>query len=189
MPRLAATARWFDSIVVAQKLCPFASAVRNPPKLRLKLLAGRTEDALAAEVAAEAASICSDGAAHETALLVVDAPLADGALRDWSAFYSLSWRLQAEALVDQQLQDQLQLVLFHPRAVRSAYSSLMDDDAADFAVRSPFPTIHLLRERDVMAALKAYPDAEGIPQRNAARLRDQGAEACARRLEAVYEVT
>ena len=73
--------------------------------------------------------------------------------------------------------------------VRSAYSSLMDDDAADFAVRSPFPTIHLLRERDVMAALKAYPDAEGIPQRNAARLRDQGAEACARRLEAVYEVS
>ena len=189
MPRLAATARWFDRIVVAQKLCPFASAVRNPPKLRLKLLAGRSEDALAAEVAAEAASICSDGAAHETALLVVDAPLADGALREWSAFYSLSWRLQSEALVDQQLQDQLQLVLFHPRAVRSAYSSLMDDDAADFAVRSPFPTIHLLRERDVMAALKAYPDAEGIPQRNAARLRDQGAEACARRLEAVYEVT
>ena len=113
MPRLAATARWFDSIVVAQKLCPFASAVRNPPKLRLKLLAGRTEDALAAEVAAEAASICSDGATHETALLVVDEPL-DDTLNEWSAFYSLSWRLQSEALVEQQLQDQLCLLYTSP---------------------------------------------------------------------------
>ena len=189
MPRLAATARWFDSIVVAQKLCPFASAVRNPPKLGSSCSQAAPRTRWRQRWRPQAASICSDGATHETALLVVDEPL-DDALREWSAFYSLSWRLQSEALVDQQLQDQLQLVLFHPRArALGVLSSLMDDDAADFAVRSPFPTIHLLRERDVMAALKAYPDAEGIPQRNAARLRTQGAEACARRLEAVYEVT
>ncbi len=41
---------------------------------------------------------------------------------------------------------QLQLVLFHPLAVHSAYTDGGLPDAADYSIRSPLPTFHFLRE-------------------------------------------
>jgi hypothetical protein len=43
--------------------------------------------------------------------------------------------------------------------------------------RSPYPTVHLLREVDVTRATDAHPDTLAIPETNVARLRGVGREA------------
>mmetsp|Transcript_10085 Transcript_10085/g.15785 ORF Transcript_10085/g.15785 Transcript_10085/m.15785 type:complete len:84 (+) Transcript_10085:296-547(+) len=47
--------------------------------------------------------------------------------------------------------------------------------SADYALRSPHPTFHFLREKDVLAALQSgYPNPEEIPARNAVKLDQVG---------------
>ena len=92
--------------------------------------------------------------------------------RDFRDFVRFSWRLQEEAVGDAYV-PHLQLVLFHPRAVHQTYASAsnasddVDDEraAADYTIRSPFPTVHLLRERDVLRAVQS-----GYPLRSSGRL-------------------
>ena len=40
------------------------------------------------------------------------------------------------------------------------------DDIANFTNRSPYPTLHLLRESSIDRAVAAFPDAESIYERN-----------------------
>lgn len=83
-----------------------------------------------------------------------------------------------EAIVQAGLQASLQVVLFHPKAVHSLYGEQPPTAdggeggaAADFSIRSPFPTFHFLRESDIMAAVTSgYPQPEQIPGRNARKL-------------------
>jgi len=61
-------------------------------------------------------------------------------------------------------------VPFHPEAV---FSDAPGADAADYATRSPFPMLHLLRDQDVSRAETSWQGAH-IPSANADRLRGAG---------------
>jgi hypothetical protein len=148
-----------------------------------------------------ASSSSSSPPKHETALIAFSHPyLMEGNFRD---FVRLSWKFQ-EDIGDEYL-GRLQLVLFHPRATHQTYSDETygcdyrdggqhvvfrggetppDFNAADYTIRSPFPTVHLLREEDVMRAVTGgYPDLESVPSRNKRKFIEQGVEVCKRRLE------
>ena len=99
------------------------------------------------------------------------------AARNWMDLVRLSWQLQAEAIVERGHADALQLVLFHPNAVHSTYGE-GPPDAADFSIRAPYPTVHLLREMDLLEAVQGYPNAAQIPDVNKRRLRALGIPAC-----------
>src|SRR3546814_11497511 len=60
---------------------------------------------------------------------------------------------------------------FHPQ-YRFAGSS--EDDIANFTNRSPWPTLHLLREDSVTRAVEAFPDPDAIVERNVATLEKLG---------------
>ena len=171
------TERWLERVVIGKKLCPFAPP--SQAKLRLLASVAADEEEIVAEVATEARllhqGILTPGDEFpETTLLVL--PTLD-CTATWQAFVHLSWRLQSDAIVATGLAEHLQLVLFHPAAVHSIYA-VGAEDAADFSIRSPFPTVHLLREVDMLAAVQRYPDAAGIPARNKAKLRALGVRAC-----------
>merc|ERR1719353_879663 len=185
--RLRSTQQWLESIVIGQKLCPFAAPVRVHPRLRLQASAAQSADALVSEVGDEADLLVEglkrgpEAGLPETTLLVLDGQLPFVAR--WHDFVQLSWRLQSEAILAKGHEQQLQIVLFHPFAVQSAYGE-GPPDAADYALRAPFPTVHLLREADMLDAVRAYPKASQIPSRNKRRLREQGIEVCEARLVA-----
>ena len=172
------TERWLERVVIGKKLCPFAPPVKA--KLRLLASVAADEEEIVAEVATEArllhqGILTPSDKFPETTLLVL--PTLD-CTATWQAFVHLSWRLQSDAIVATGLAEHLQLVLFHPAAVHSIYADMGTEDAADFSIRSPFPTVHLLREVDMLAAVQRYPDAAGIPARNKARLRALGVQTC-----------
>eukprot|EP00928_Gymnodinium_smaydae_P072904 TRINITY_DN56189_c0_g1_i1.p2 TRINITY_DN56189_c0_g1~~TRINITY_DN56189_c0_g1_i1.p2 ORF type:complete len:297 (+),score=68.23 TRINITY_DN56189_c0_g1_i1:37-891(+) len=185
--RLSATRRWLDDVVIGERLCPFAPPVRAAPRLRLRASEAQDADGVVAEVAREAADLVkglragAGGELPETTLLVLDA--AWDFVADWQALVRLSWRLQAEAIHEPGFGEEVQIVLFHPEATHSAYAE-GPEDAADYTIRAPHPTVHLLREVDLLAGVEAYPGADQIPARNKARLRSQGLEACEARLAA-----
>ena len=65
----------------------------------------------------------------------------------------------------------LQVASFHPD-YRFADSD--PDDIENHSNRSPFPTLHLLREDSIDRAVEAYPDPDAIVERNYATLRQLG---------------
>ena len=162
----ASTLRWVDQCIIGINLCPFSKAVRSrSAALRCIVSAATGDEALLDEISAEAHTLAECGSGAETSLLVLPPTTAwGGALHDdFGRFVSLGHK------VDERLKElaaEIDLVpglLFHPRAreplTRGAhaplYSSAEEEEASDYAMRAPYPTIHLLRSSD----LKALPPA------------------------------
>jgi len=57
----------------------------------------------------------------------------------------------------------LQIASFHPRY---QFAGTAADDPGNATNRSPYPTLHLLREEGVARAAEAFPEAEAIYERN-----------------------
>lgn len=197
--RLAATRRWLDTIVLGEKLCPFAPPVKDT--LRLRASRATTEEETLQELSEEAAILRAGMDAQEranemqpeTSLLVLSGLCLtheknSTALMSWRQLIALSWKLQTDVLCEMGHSDTLQIVLFHPSATHSTFvDPQAPPDAGDYTIRAPFPVVQLLREKDILRGVRSFPDAAGIPGRNRTRFRDQGAVACARRLEECHD--
>jgi uncharacterized protein len=181
--KIQSTQRWFERIVIGEKMCPFASPLLKQEGL-LRIVSSNATDTQQAiqHVQTEVIELVgNDCAAHETTLVVLDK---DSFVKDYLDFVRLSWELQDQANM---YKDKLQLVLFHPLATHQTYASGQHDSPADYTIRSPYPTVHLLREEDVLKAVTSgYPDLEYLPSRNKAKLTDRGIDHCRRRLQECY---
>lgn len=75
----------------------------------------------------------------------------------------------------------LQVASFHPDY---QFAGAAVDDVANFTNRSPFPTLHLLREESVERAVAAFPDPDVIVERNIETLERLGQDGWERLLNA-----
>jgi hypothetical protein len=66
-------------------------------------------------------------------------------------------------LVELELDGVLQVADFHPQY---QFGGTHPDDIENFTNRTPYPTLHLLREASIDKAVAAYPDASLIFERN-----------------------
>ena len=98
-------------------------------------------------------------------------------------FMSFGWILE-DHLRDRSALSHLQIALFHPLAVRNLYGS-GDVEAEDYAMRSPHPTVHLLRVADVQAV--PTESAAAVPERNRVRLRGLGVEMLVQELQDIQD--
>jgi hypothetical protein len=74
-------------------------------------------------------------------------------------------------VADLGLEGEIQVASFHPQY---QFAGTRPDDIENHTNRSPFPTLHLLREASVERALAAVPDPDSIYQNNIRRLRELG---------------
>jgi hypothetical protein len=71
---------------------------------------------------------------------------------------------EADALVRSLgLEGGIQVASFHPDY---RFAGTAEDDIGNFTNRSPYPTLHLLREASIDRAVAAYPDPDVIVERN-----------------------
>ena len=104
---------------------------------------------------------------REIATTLVIYPLA---LSDFDTFLDAAYDL--EDLMEEAGTDGfLQVATFHPDYL---FEDSTEDDPANWTNRSPFPTLHLLREDNVTEAVDQHPAPEAIPKRNVALVRDMG---------------
>jgi uncharacterized protein len=163
---IASTRDWLERAVIGLNLCPFAKAVHVAGRVHYCVSEARTEDELVGDLARELHMLNEANPEEiETSLLIHPRVLND--FLDFNDFLEL-----ADATVEGLgLEGVLQVASFHPGY---QFEGTEVDDITNFSNRSPFPTLHLLRESSIERALAQFPDADSIYERNIDTLRKLG---------------
>ena len=167
MTALEETTAWLEKAVIGLNLCPFSKAVHSKGQIRWVLCEASDATGLLKLLVQELQLLAaSDPALVDTTLLVHPFVLCD--FLTFNDFLDVADRAVAQL----GLEGVVQIASFHP-GYRFADSD-GDDDIANFSNRAPFPTLHLLRESSIDAAVAAFPDAADIYERNIETLRRLG---------------
>lgn len=157
---------WLERAVIGLNLCPFAKAVHVKGQVHYAVSGASHPGEVLQDLRMELRALIElDAAARDTTLLMVP-----GGLHDFLEFND--FMAQAERLVRKlRLEGVIQLASFHP-AFQFAGSE--ESDMANFTNRSPYPTIHLLREASIDRAVAAIAQPEAIYEANIETLRRLG---------------
>lgn len=165
-PAIAATRRWLEQAVIGLNLCPFARAPYIKNRVRFRVSAATDEDQLVADLAEELGLLAAaDPEEIETTLLIHPQLLQD--FYDFNDFLEIAdATLQALGL-----EGELQVASFHPDY---QFADSAPDAIENCTNRSPFPTLHLLRESSIDRAIEVIEDTDEIYRRNIETLRGLG---------------
>ena len=163
---IAATRDWLEKAVIGLNLCPFAKAVHVKGQIRYVVSGALDDEALLRDLSAELEWLRdADPAQTDTTLLIH--PFALNDFLDYNAFLDV-----ADAVIEAlDLVGEMQVASFHPDY---QFAGTSPDDIANFSNRSPYPTLHLLREASVERAVAAFPQAADIFETNLRTLEQLG---------------
>lgn len=163
---IADTQRWVQRAVIGLNLCPFAKAVEVKQQVRYVISHATKIKALLVDLKHELLDlVATDPQTRDTTLLI----LPDG-FADFMAFNDLLGRAD-QLLEELELDGVLQIASLHPQY---QFADTETDDITNFTNRSPYPTLHLLREESVDRAVAAFPQAETIFETNMQTMEDLG---------------
>ena len=166
---IARTRQWLTQAVIGLNLCPFAKAVAAKGQIRYALSDAKDAEALLADLVSELNHLASVNPSDtDTSLLIHPQAFAD--FLDFNDFLDLA----DAALVEMKLDGVIQIASFHPDY---QFAESEPEDVANYTNRSPYPTLHLLREDSVDRAVDAFPEAEEIYLRNIETLETLGLDA------------
>jgi hypothetical protein len=160
------TLRWLERAVIGLNLCPFAKSAHVKGQVHVAVSEAHDAAGVLEDLAREADGLVAlPAASRDTTLLVVP-----HCLHDFLEFDDVV-RRGDKMLRKRKLEGVLQLASFHPRF---QFADTGPEDIANFTNRSPYPTLHLLREESIDRAVAAFPDAEAIYGANIDALRRLG---------------
>ncbi|MFZ6730877.1 DUF1415 domain-containing protein [Undibacterium sp. Ji42W] len=165
---ISSTAAWLDKAVIGLNLCPFAKAVQVKQQVRYVVSEAKTPEALLEDLERELELLAEANPEKiETTLLIH--PLALNDFLDFNDFLDVADGM----LEEMELDGILQVASFHPDY---QFAGTEPDDIENYTNRSPYPTLHLLREESIDKAVEAFPDAEQIYEKNMDTMRELGHE-------------
>jgi hypothetical protein len=159
---VAETRAWVEQAVIGLNLCPFAKAAQVKGLVRYVVSGAADAHALRADLVEEL-QLLAGSPEHriETTLLIHPDTLND--FMDYNDFLDV-----ADGVLEQlDLEGVLQVASFHPDY---RFAGSAEDDPGNATNRSPYPTLHLLREASIERAVEAFPEAETIFEANIATL-------------------
>jgi len=162
------TRDWLERAVIGLNLCPFAKAVHVKGLVHYAVSGAMRPRQLLNDLAAELDGLLAhDPMVRETTLLI-----APGCLHNFLDFND--FLAQADRLLrKRRLQGVVQLASFHPAY---QFAGTEPDDVTNFTNRSPYPTLHLLRETSIDRAVEAIARPEDVFEANMKTLRSLGRE-------------
>ena len=162
------TQHWLEKAVIGLNLCPFAKSVHVNNRLRYVVSQASTPEDLLKELARELLALNrADPDEIETSVLIHPRVLTD--FLDFNDFLGA-----ADALVeDLELDGLLQVASFHPDY---QFAGTDIDEISNYSNRSPYPTLHLLRESSIERATETMADTDAIYEANVATLEKLGLE-------------
>lgn len=160
------TQDWLETAVIGLNLCPFAKSVHVNQRLRYVVSPATTPEALLKDLARELLALNrADPDEIETTLLIHPQVLGD--FLDFNDFLGA-----ADGLIDElELDGELQIASFHPDY---QFAGTEPDDITNCTNRSPYPTLHLLRESSIERAVATMDDTDAIVEANIDTLRRIG---------------
>jgi hypothetical protein len=165
---IAETRAWVERAVIGLNLCPFAKAPQAKGRVAYVVSAATEPEALLAALIDELNLLAQAPAERiETTLLIHPRVLRDFA--DYNDFLAVA----DGAVAELGLEGVIQVASFHPQY---QFAGSAPDDVDNATNRSPYPTLHLIREASIERAVAAFPEPEAIFEANIATLRRLGAE-------------
>ena len=162
------TRRWLERAVIGLNLCPFAKAVHVKGQIHYAVSDAQTPQDLLKDLTTELIALLAlDASVRDTTLLIAPECLAD--FLDFNDFLADADQL----LVDLELDGVLQIASLHPKY---QFAGTREDDITNFTNRSPYATLHLLREDSIDRAVQAFPEAESIFEKNMQTMKRLGPE-------------
>ena len=163
---ISTTVAWLERVVIGLNLCPFAKAVHAKKQVHFVVSNAFKADALLVDLKRELCLLMeTDPEKVESTLLIHPNVLND--FVEYNHFLVLC----DFALEAMKLDGIVQIASFHPNY---QFADVEFDDVTNYTNRSPFPTLHLLREESVTRAVQTFPDGDGIYERNIATLNKLG---------------
>jgi uncharacterized protein len=161
-----ATRLWLERAVIGLNLCPFARAAHSKQQIRYVVTGASNSDELLDELEQELEFLShSDPSKFGTTLLIHPNALPD--FLQYNDFLAVADALLKELVLD----GELQVASFHPQY---QFADSGPDDIENYSNRSPYATLHILREDSVTQAVAAFPNAEDIYVANINTLRALG---------------
>lgn len=179
---IARTRAWVEQAVIGLNLCPFAKAVHVRQQIRYVVSMANTPLELHADLLRQLISLAdADPEEADTCLLIHPFVLTD--FLDYNDFLAIADATIAELGFG----SQIQIASFHPDY---QFADTTAHDIGNCTNRSPYPTLHLLREASLDRAVAAFPKAGDIFNKNIAtmqRLGQEGWEKLKASIEAVSD--
>jgi uncharacterized protein len=165
---IAATQAWVERAVIGLNLCPFAKSVHVKKQIRYVVSEATTPEALLTDFIRELELLAEANPEKiEMTLFIHPYVLTD--FLDYNDFLDVV----DGTLEELELDGILQIATMHPQY---QFADTEPDDITNYTNRSPYPTLHLLREASIEQAVAGYPDAEKIFDRNIETMRRIGHE-------------
>ena len=162
------TRQWLEKAVIGLNLCPFAKAPHVKNLVRISVSQARHLDGFLEDLDRELQLLGDTPADELETTLLVHPTL----FPDFDTFNQMLDIADA-AIVDNGLEGIVQIAPFHPDF---QFEGTDSDDISNYTNRSPYPTLHLIREDSIAKAAQAFPDASAIFERNIALLEKMGHE-------------
>lgn len=162
------TRQWLEKAVIGLNLCPFAKAPHVKNLVRISVSQARHLDGFLEDLDRELQLLGDTPADELETTLLVHPTL----FPDFDTFNQMLDIANA-AVVDNGLEGIVQIAPFHPDF---QFEGTDSDDIGNYTNRSPYPTLHLIREDSIAKAAQAFPDASAIFERNIALLEKMGHE-------------
>lgn len=160
------TKQWLSQVIINLNFCPFAKKEFVNQTIYYHV----SEKAQLKTALVEFLAQChylNDNSAIETSLLIYS----DG-FRDFNRFLDLVDDSN-DLIVEYGFEGIFQIATFHPEY---CFADADYDDASNYTNRSPYPTLHLIREQSMERVLSVYKSPETIPENNIALAEKMGAE-------------
>ena len=160
------TLLWLERAVIGLNLCPFAKAVYVKGQVHCTVSQASNLEALRDDLLQALKDLVAhEPAERDTTLLIIQNLLQD--FVDYNDFLNVA----DDCLLALDLEGEIQIASFHPQY---QFAGTDEDDITNFTNRSPYPTLHLIREASIDRAVAAFPDAEDIFEANMATMNRLG---------------
>ena len=160
------TRRWLEKAVIGLNLCPFAKSVYVKNQVRIVVSEARDPATLLEQLMMEL-KLLAETPSEETDTSLLVHPYVLQRFLNFNDFLEIV----DAAVAELGLEGELQVASFHPKF---QFSDTTINDISNFTNRSPYPTLHLIRESSIARAVEAFPEAEAIFERNIALLEEMG---------------
>jgi uncharacterized protein len=168
------TRKWIETVILACEFCPFAGREFARNSIHYNVIRGGDIERCLERLVEECVLLDAETDIETSLLIFPDA------FADFDYFLDLAGIADA-LLIDRGYEGVYQLASFHPDY---CFADEDVNDPANYTNRSPYPTLHLLREASLERVLGDHPDPDLIPQRNIEYARRQGLEQMRALLEA-----
>ncbi|PCI59835.1 MAG: hypothetical protein COB35_10450 [Gammaproteobacteria bacterium] len=160
------TKQWLAQVIIGFNFCPFAKKefVNNTIHYHVSVQK-KLKDALLELI--EQCVYIENNTHIETGLIIFQQ-----GFKNFEQYLDLV-DYANELLVEQNFEGVFQLASFHPDY---CFADCDFDDAANFTNRSPYPTLHIIREASMEKVLSVYKNPEQIPEDNIALAQQKGGD-------------